>query len=237
VTAGTAETAGTVDDVRGAALTRIAEHLAASAPGHPTRVAVDGITAAGKTTFARELTDAIVAGGRPALHLSTNEFHHPSAHRHRDPDAAVGYYRDAYDLVLFRRLVLDPLGPGGDLHYRARAHDLVTDDRVDEVPIKAVPDTVLVVDGTFLQSEALAGAWDEVIWLDVDEQGAVERALPRDRAQFGSDEATRAAFAQRYHAACRLYVAERSPHDHATVVVDNNDLAAPVVRRLGRSSI
>ena len=34
----------------------------------------------GKTTWARELTGAFRANGRPALHLSTDDFHHPRAH-------------------------------------------------------------------------------------------------------------------------------------------------------------
>lgn len=39
---------------RARVLDRIADHLAQRSAGHPPRTAVDGITAAGKTTFARE---------------------------------------------------------------------------------------------------------------------------------------------------------------------------------------
>ncbi len=42
---------------------RIADHLAALDPGHPLRVGVDGITAAGKTTLAAELAVAVVERG------------------------------------------------------------------------------------------------------------------------------------------------------------------------------
>ena len=34
--------------------------------GHPARVAIDGVTAAGKSAFARELTAAVSGLGRPA---------------------------------------------------------------------------------------------------------------------------------------------------------------------------
>ncbi len=51
------------------ALGRIADHLCAADPGHPLRVAVDGITAAGKTTLARSLAAAVRESGRPAIHL------------------------------------------------------------------------------------------------------------------------------------------------------------------------
>jgi hypothetical protein len=61
--------------------------------------------------------------------------------------------------------------------------------------------------------------------------------VPRDSAQFGGAEATRAAYTQRYHAACALYIAERSPALRAGVVVDHDDLDAPVLRRLGTTDL
>ena len=87
------------------------------------------------------------------------------------------------------------------------------------------------MDGSFLQSEALVGGWDEVIYLDASYPTAVERALSRDAGLFGSPEGTRAAYATRYHAACDLYLAERSPKERATIVVDNNDLENPRIVR------
>ena len=67
----------------------------------------------GKTTWARELTGAFRAHGRPALHLSTDDFHHPRARRHRrGRTSAAGYYADAYDFAALAEHVLRPLGPG-----------------------------------------------------------------------------------------------------------------------------
>src|SRR3712207_3904533 len=92
---------------------QVVVRLLADHPGdRPQRIAVDGITAAGKTTWARELTDAVRALGRPALHLSTDDFHHPRARRYRQGRAsAAGYYADAYDLTAVAEQVLRPLGP------------------------------------------------------------------------------------------------------------------------------
>lgn len=197
------------------------------------RVAVDGITAAGKTTFARELAAAVAAAGRPSARLSTDDFHHVASHRHRDADRARGYYRDAYDLVSFRGLVLDPLGPDGDGRYVPKLHDLETDAILRLDPLRAESGTVLVVDGTFLQSPSLAGGWDEIIWLDVPYEAAVERGVARDSEMFGGPDATRDAFAERYHAACRLYEQDVHPREHASIVIDNADLVRPVLVRIG----
>jgi uridine kinase len=202
----------------------IADQLVRRPAPHPLRVAVDAITAAGKTTFAADLTAAISAPGRTAIHLSTDDFHHVAAVRHRHPDRARGYYADAYDLATFRRLVLEPLGPDGDRRYQARLHDLETGQVFDEAAQTAPADAIVVVDGTFLQSPVLAGGWDEVIWLDVAFGIALERAIPRDAAQFGSAQAVRDAYTTRYHPACRLYLAEVDPRAGASIVVADAEL-------------
>jgi uridine kinase len=105
----------------------IASWLAAMQFGHPVRAAVDGITAAGKTTFADEVAAAI--RGRQGVHLSTDDYHHQRERRRRQGRlSADGYYEDAYDLDAFRERVLVPLGAGGDRRYQARYHDLETDE-------------------------------------------------------------------------------------------------------------
>jgi uridine kinase len=212
-------------------LSRIADHLAAQRPGHPLRVAVDGITAAGKTTLAGELAAALNERGRPAAHLSMDGFHHPRAIRHRQGrDSADGYYADAYDFESFSRLVLEPLGPGGDRKYRRRIIDLASDTRIDEPPVEAGEDLVLVVDGSFLQREL---TWDEVIFVDTPFEVARDRGTRRDAELLGGLEQARRAFDQRYHAASRRYLDEIGPAARATVVIGNADVAHPVLRRIG----
>jgi uridine kinase len=198
-------------------------------------VAVDGITAAGKTTLARELAAAVSDRGRPAIHLSMDGFHHPRAHRHRQGrDSAVGYYQDAYDFPAFARAVLTPLGPGGDRRYRSRIIDLAGDRQIDEPPLTAPADAVLVVDGSFLQRGELAHLWDEVVFADTSFPVARGRGTRRDAGLLGGLEDAEKAFDNRYHAACRHYLAEVDPVAHAGIVIGNDDVDHPDLRRLGR---
>ena len=222
-----------MESSQGRVVGRIADQLLAHRPGHPLRIAVDGITAAGKTTFARALVAALNERGRPAIQLTMDGFHHPRAHRHRQGrDSAVGYYPDAYDFPAFAGSVLRPLGPDGDRRYRTRIIDLATDQPIDEPPVSAPDDAVLVVDGSFLQRD-LAGLWDEVVFLEVDFAAARARGTRRDAGQFGGAEAAGSAYDSRYHAANRLYLSEVDPVARAPIVVGNDDVRHPVLRRIG----
>lgn len=210
---------------------RVADHLVARQVGHPLRVAVDGITAAGKTTLAHELAAAVATRGRPATHLSMDGFHHPRAHRHRQGrDSATGYYEDAYDFPTFTRTVLTPLGPDGDRRYRHRVIDLATNTSADEPPVTAAEDTVLVVDGSFLQRDL---TWDEVVFVDTAFDVARGRGTRRDADAFGGVTAAESAYDARYHAASRRYLTEVDPAARATVVIGNDDPAYPELRRIG----
>ncbi|HEU5475606.1 MAG TPA: hypothetical protein VFV67_33610 [Actinophytocola sp.] len=221
-----------INSDRARVIGRVADHLAAQRLGHPVRVAVDGITAAGKTTLAAELTAAIRTRGRPAVHLSMDGFHHRRAHRHRQGrNSAIGYYQDAYDFDTFAHTVLTPLGPGGDRTYRAGILDLATDEPIDEPPIRATPDTVLLVDGSFLQR--LAGLWDETLFLDTSFPIARHRGTHRDATLLGGLANAETAYANRYHAACRHYLDEHDPATNATIVVANDDLDHPLLHRIG----
>ena len=206
----------------------LAEEICRRRLGHPVRVAVDGITAAGKTTFADHLADQVRSHGRPALRVSMDGFHNPRAVRHRRGRASAdGYYEDAYDLGGFRREVLAPLGPGGDGSFRPAVIALASDgpapDRRSVVP----PHSVVIVDGSFLQKPDLRPAWDVVVYLRTSFAAAERRGVARDADALGGTAAATAMFRSRYHAAQRRYLEECDPERSADVVVDVEDVAAP----------
>ena len=78
--------------------------------------------------------------------------------------------------------------------------------------------------------------WDEVVFVDTAFDIARDRGTRRDADMFGGVEAAGRAFDLRYHAACRRYLAEVSPATQATIVIGNDDLANPELRRIGPPS-
>ena len=98
---------------REALLARLADRIAAIEVRHPVRVAIDGIDAAGKTTFADALAPLVAERGRPVIRASIDGFHRPRAERYRrGADSPEGYYLDSFDYERVRAELLDPLGPG-----------------------------------------------------------------------------------------------------------------------------
>ena len=215
---------------RAETVTRLADVILAVRRDHPTRVAVDGFDAAGKTTLADELASLVHAQGREAIRVSLDDFHLPRSRRYRRGElSARGYYDDSFDRARLRASVLDPLGPDGDRVYRPTAFDLAADRPAPGEPQLATADAVLLVDGVFLQRPELDGCWDLTIWVDVPIEESIRRGAARDHARFGSAAEAQRRYLTRYGPGQRLYVDEVDPAARADVVFDNTDPAAPVL--------
>src|SRR5262245_32162304 len=224
-------TGGTAMDQRREIIDRLAEAVSSLKLGHPIRVAVDGRTASGKTTLAGELSQALRQRGLPVTSTSVDGFHRPKAERYRQGrHSPKGYYEDARDLAAIRRLLLDPLGPGGDRRYRTASFDLERDVPVDVPAEKAASNAVLIVDGTFLQRPSLAPGWDFVVFVEVPVEVALARGAARDADLLGGLAAATDMHLKRYQAAFALYTQECDPLARADAVVDNSDPRAPVLR-------
>ena len=194
---------------------------------HPLRVAIDGITASGKTTLGNELTAAITERGRPVIRIRMDDFHRRREYRYRQgKDSARGYYEDAYDFDAFNRHVLSPLGPDGDLAFTRRIIDLASDTAIDEPAELAPPNSILIADGSFMQRHHRR-SWDAVIFVSTSFEEALRRGIARDATEFGGEAAAEQRYAHRYHAASRIYIDEVAPIHAADFIIDNEDLSSP----------
>ncbi|HEX2558530.1 hypothetical protein [Phenylobacterium sp.] len=203
-------------------ISQLAQAITAAGPGR-LRVAVDGRTAAGKTSFGHELALAIVELGRPVLRASLDDFKRPWRERHLyDRESGEGYYRNAFDYDRVKSLLLEPFAHGEcalcaiDPRTQVDHSDLVT---------PAGRDAVLVVDGVFAFRAELNACWDYRIWLEVRPELSVARGLDRD----GGDLSV---LTDRYLVSENIYLAEEEPLLRADAVVDNTDFVAPVLLRL-----
>lgn len=209
-------------------LTAIAARLQQQVTGGVLRVGIDGVDGAGKTTFADKLAMILAGLQLPVIRASIDGFHNPRAVRYaRGRGSAEGFYRDSFNLALFRSSLLDPLGPGGDWRYRRAAFDHRTDAAVDLPYESAVAGAILVVDGIFLHRPELRNDWDFSVFLDVPFSQSFRRMAARD----GSDPDPEAEANQRYRGGQLLYLSECDPRTSATVLIDYADFAAPKILR------
>ena len=216
---------------RTAALSQLVDAMLQLARPHPLRVAIDGIDAAGKTTLADELAQQIAARGRPVIRASIDGFHRPRAERYRQgADSPTGYYEDAFDYAALRDRLLLPLGPGGTRRFRRAVFDFRTDTPITAQEETAPDNAMLLMDGVFLLRPELVALWDYRIFVDARFGVALQRALQRDLALFGSAEAVQTRYQRRYMPAQQLYLRSAHPQQHADAVLQNDDPAFPLLK-------
>lgn len=179
-------------------------------------IAVDGVGASGKTSFARALARRITT--RPVVLLHADDFLQPPAVRYaRGRYSPEGFWRDAFDTPALRA-TLDHLAAAGDGRYRTSSGD--PSDATGSGPSTAPVDALVLVEGVFLHRDELVDRWDLSVWLDVPPGEAARRMVARDG--LAPDDPR----LERYAGAQRLYAAAARPWERAAMVIDVSDPAA-----------
>ena len=207
-------------------LAAVAESIVGLALRRIVRVGVDGVDGAGKTTFADELAQALERRGRRVIRASVDGFHNPRAVRYRlGRSSPEGFFRDSYDYGRLRSSLLDPLSPGGTRRYRVAAFDHRSDTAIAAPVEVAVPDSILVFDGIFLHRPELRRYWDYSVFLEV----GFDVSIPRCAQRGDGSADPHAPDNRRYVEGQKIYLGTCAPRRHATVTINNEDLAAPYV--------
>lgn len=218
----------TASPARDALLADVAKRILALGD-HRLRIAVDGRTSAGKTSFGHELAARIVRADRPVWRASLDDFKRPWRDRHRyDRESGEGYYRNAFDYPAVIRLLLEPAGADGSGSCALCGIDPLTQVDHSAVTTQLTADAALIVDGVFAYRPEIDRFWDFRIWLDIDAETAVRRGVERDHAREG--DAAEALHRDRYGVAETVYLSEVDPYALADVVIDNSDFRRPYVR-------
>jgi uridine kinase len=214
---------GTRDEMLG----RLAEAVGSVTVAHPTRVAVDGPPAAGKTTLADELAVVLRAQGRDVIRATIEGFLFPKAQRYRRGEySPEGCYLDNHDYDALNRVLLDPLGPGGDRRFQHAVYDRTTDTALSPPVSTAPADAVLVFDGVFLLRPELIDRWDLRVFVSTAFEQTVDRALIREQGVMSAADVERR-WRERYIPSQQFYFATVRPTDHADIVVHNGKTQQP----------
>ena len=112
--------------------------------------------------------------------------------------------------------------------------DAYNDVLLPEVWHDVAEDAVMIVDGIFLSHPDLSPHWEYLIWLDVDVETMISRALVRDAAWVGPVEAVEQRYRRFRQPVYEHYERLTNAAARAHAVVDNRDLAHPRLLRLTR---
>lgn len=212
---------------RAAVLDRVVDLIDGLAD-HRLRVAIDGLTAAGKTSLGHELAHRVASRGRRVLRASLDDFKRPWRDRHLyDRESGEGYYRNAFDPEAARRLLLKPSAPNADGVVALCSIDPITQIDHSSVTTPMPGNGVLIVDGMFAFRPEINHYWDLRIWVDVDPELSVRRGTRRDAGMVGSEIAAETLARDRYLAAERIYLDEVDPVAFVDVIIDNTDFTRP----------
>ena len=110
----------------------------------------------------------------------------------------------------------------------------MSDRPIDEPPTTVPADTVVIVDGCFLQRPELAPYWDYRIFVNTSFETARARGIQRDAEFFGDSQRAKELYDVRYHPACRVYLESVQPMRTTDLVVDNDDIDRPGIRTPSR---
>lgn len=206
---------------------RLAEAVGSVTVTHPVRVAVDGPPAAGKTTLADELAVVLRAQSRDVIRATIDGFLFPRARRYRRGEySAEGCYFETHDCAALNRVLLDPLGPGGDRRFQHAVYDRWTETALSPPVTTAAADAVLLFDGVFLMRPELIDRWDLRIFVSTGFAETVDRAMLREQEVMSAAEVERR-WRDRYIPSQQFYFATVRPTDLADIVVYNDDLRRP----------
>lgn len=196
--------------------------LAAAPADRRALVAIDGVGASGKSTFAEELARRVHS--RPVLVLHVDDFFNPSEVRHaRGRHSSEGFWLDAYNYAALVSWALEPLGADGDGVIRTSSFDRETGRTTKPEGRLIPPDALVLVEGTFLHRDELVPFWDHSLFLDVPFRETERRMAERD----GLTADTVHELMDRYTGAQRIYFAAARPWERASSVVDNSVLGRP----------
>jgi uridine kinase len=195
--------------------------------GRSVAVAISGIDCAGKSTLTDALAARLAELELPVLVIPCDEFTRPASVRFLEPDEGLAYYRDsyAYDELFARILPFVRGGSTGELTFQVA--DWEHDGWKPET-VSVAPGTVVLCEGCFLITEERAPAFDLTAWIDLPLEGAIQRAIGRQRDldRMGGPDGVRERYTTRYLPGQALHLAHDDPRRRADIVLAPESLAA-----------
>ena len=214
-------------NMRSKVLKQLERYIISKESSHPLKVAIDGIDAAGKTTLSGAL-ESLLSRKKPVIRASIDSFHYPREIRYRrGADSPEGYYFDSFDYQALKSMLLEPLGTDGNRQIRTAVFDYKRNTPAEAQSSTAPEDVILLFDGVFLMRPELVDQWDITIYVDINFDTSLQRALLRDKNLLGKADKIRNRYKRRYIPGQQIYLENCQPRKHADIIMQNDNLEKP----------
>ncbi|MFO1442556.1 AAA family ATPase [Bacillus sp. Bva_UNVM-123] len=171
---------------------------------------IDGLGGSGKTTYAKSIENSIKNEGIHVDILHIDDFIHPRQIRYNLSKAdweCYYYIQWRYDYLI--KEILAPIQLGCAIKKQIEVYDKRTDHYFLK-NMRMYTDSILVIEGVFLQRAELNRYFDYMIYMDVPKEERFQRVLKRD-TYIGDDLAIKEKYKNRYFPAEEKYIEEYAP--------------------------
>lgn len=171
---------------------------------------IDGLGGSGKTTYAKSIENSLIHEGIQAEILHIDDFIHPRKIRYNNSKADWECYyflQWRYDYLI--KEILAPIQLGNTIEKQIEYYDKHTDHYVFK-NMKISADSILLIEGVFLQRAELSHYFDYMIYMDVPKEERYHRVLKRD-TYIGDELAIKEKYEKRYFPAEEKYIEEYAP--------------------------
>jgi uridine kinase len=193
----------------------------------PILIGIDGVDGAGKTTFAKSLTEMLKQKNAQVLSASVDNFHNPREVRYkRGENSPEGFFYDSYNYDLLKEYLLNPFTKN-EGKYRLTAFDHITNSQTNSIPEKVHNNNILIVEGIFLFRPEIINYWDFKILLTADFNTTLKRDIQRTKSKSKTEVTNK--FNTRYRPGQEIYSSLVNLKEKANLIIDNTDYNKPKI--------
>lgn len=191
-------------------------------------IGVNGVDTSGKTTFTNHYSKFLKSIGIKTTVLHIDDFHNPSKIRRQGDNEIEAYYNNAFNYRQLIDEVLQPLMINNAIDKDVLCLDLDTD-RYEKIIHYAIDNqTLLLIEGVLLFRTPLIDYMDIKIFLQIDFDEVLNRAMTRDVPKYGKEFLQK--YINKYIPIQKLYLDKCKPSQIADLVVDNQNFNKPSLR-------
>lgn len=181
-------------------------------------IGIDGLGGAGKSTISSKISDTLNQKGYNTIVLHIDDFIHPKSVRYNSnyPEWECYYNLQwRYDYLIDN--IINPIRNGNNFNKQIELYNKENDTYILQ-KFDIPKDSIIIVEGVFLQRKELKNCFDYIIYMDIPENIRLNRVLKRD-LYIGNKQQIIDKYNNRYFPAQDYYLKECQPKQNANYIL------------------